>query len=315
MGAPNATALRVGSVTVLYGGAGERRHTFWGAMKNTGFGSALALGDVDGDHHADILIGAPKDKSPASSQKAIGSVTVFDGSTLQSRKRFYGQSNHAHAGTAVATGDVDNDGITDIIVGAPDENGVGSVRAYNSGGTELLQKLGTNKKARFGSALVSADINHDGYADIVIGAPLNDDAENHIKDAGSISVISGSDGELLSPKLFGTAKKAWLGSSVALGDVNGDGTLDIIASAPRDNSDTAIKTTGSVTVWNGATYTPIKTVYGDAKGDLFGAAVSAGDINSDGKADLIIGVPGFDTAATPPLKNVGKVMVLNGVEL
>jgi hypothetical protein len=125
----------------------ERRHTFWGAMKNTGFGSALALGDVNGDGYADVLIGAPKDKSPVAPQKAAGSVTVYDGNSLQSRKRFYGLSTNAHAGTAVAAGDVDNDGVADIIVGAPDESGVGSVRAYNSSGTELLQKLGTNKKS------------------------------------------------------------------------------------------------------------------------------------------------------------------------
>ncbi len=317
VGAPNATALHVGSVTVLYGGVGNRRHTFWGATKNTGFGSAVALGDVDGDDHADVTIGAPKDKNSASSQKAIGSVTVFDGSTLQSRKRFYGQSNHAHAGTAVATGDVDNDGITDIIVGAPDENGVGSVRAYNSGGTELLQKLGTNKKARFGSALVSADINHDGYADIVIGAPLDDDADSNSKDAGSISVISGSDGEPLTAQSFGAVKKAWLGSSVALGDVNDDGTLDIIASAPQGNNiPTATTNTGSVTVWNGATYAPITTVYGDAFGDLFGAAVSAGDINSDGKADLIIGIPNKDVELESSVqKDAGGVMVINALQL
>jgi len=317
VGAPDATAMHVGSVTVLYGGSGNRRHTFWGSMKNMGFGSALALGDVDGDDYADILVGAPKDKSPISSQKAIGSVTVFDGRTQQSRKRFYGKSANAHAGTAIAAGDVDNDGVADIIVGAPDENGVGSVRVYNHNGTELLQKIGDSKKAQFGKAVASADINHDGFADIVVGAPLNDDAENHNKDAGSISVISGSDGELLSPKLFGVVKKAWLGSSVALGDVNGDGTLDIIAGAPQDNNiPTATTNTGSVTVWNGATYAPIKTVYGDAKGDLFGAAVSAGDINSDGKADLIIGIPNKDVELESSVqKDAGGVKVINALQL
>ena len=317
VGAPNATALHVGSVTVLYGGAGNRTHTFWGATKNTGFGSAVALGDVNGDEYADVLIGAPKDKSPTSPQKAAGSVTVFDGNTLQSRKRFYGRSTNAHAGTAVAAGDVDNDGVADIIVGAPDENGVGSVRAYNSGGTELLQKLGSNKKTQFGKAVASADINHDGYADIVIGAPLDDDADSNTKDVGSISVISGSDGELLSAKAFGAVKKAWLGSSVALGDVNGDGTLDIIASAPQDdNVPTATHGTGSVTVWNGATYTPIKTVYGDAFGDLFGAAVSAGDINSDGKADLIIGIPNKDVELESSVqKDAGGVKVIDALQL
>lgn len=317
VGAPNATAMHVGKVVVLYGGAGNRRHTFWGATKNTGFGSALALGDVDGDDHADVLIGAPKDKNPISNQKAIGSVTVYDGASLQSRKRFYGKTSNAYAGTAVATADVNGDGLADIIVGAPGESGMGSVRVYNHSGTELLQKMGANKKAQFGKAVASADINHDNYADIVIGAPLDDDADNNAKDAGSISVISGSDGELLSAKQFGAVKKAWLGSSVALGDVNGDGTLDIIASAPQDNNvPTATTNTGSVTVWNGATYAPIKTVYGDAFGDLFGAAVSAGDINSDGKADLIIGIPNKDVDLESSVqKDAGGVKVINATAL
>jgi hypothetical protein len=187
---------------------------------------------------------------------------------------------------------------------------VGSVRGYSRNGAELLHKTGTGKKSQFGKAVASADINHDGHADIVVGAPLDDDAVTRTKDTGSIRVFSGSDGELLPVQLFGAVKKAWLGSSVVLADVNGDGTMDIIAGAPQNDSST-IKKTGSVTVWSGATYVPIITVYGSAFGNLFGAALSAGDINSDGKADVIIGVPGFDL----PKKDAGKVTVVNGSAL
>ncbi len=325
VGAPNVTVLHVGSVTVLYGGSGNRRHTFWGAMKNTSFGSAVALGDVDGDGHADVIIGAPKDNSPVPSQKVAGSVTVYDGNTLQSSKRFYGQSRNAHAGTAIATGDVDGDGTADIIVGAPDENGVGSVRVYNHSGTELLQKLGTNKKAQFGKAVASADINHDGYADIVVGAPLDDDFASNKKDTGSATVFSGINGAQLAKK-YGSNAKVQLGYSVAAGDVNGDNKADIIAGAWRDNKPTAnpkkpIKMAGSVSVFSGDDYAQIGTTkYGDAANDYFSAAVGAGDINSDGKADVIIGVPSFDlpiivNGKTKLQKDAGKVTVINGSAL
>ena len=106
---------------------------------------------------------------------------------------------------------------------------------------------------------------------------------------------------------------------MAAGDVNADGYADIIAGAWKDNAPTIpklTKDTGSVSVWSGNGYALIDTVYGDAANDYFGAAVSAGDVNSDGKFDLIIGIPGFDTLLdTKPVKEAGGVKVLSGAGL
>jgi hypothetical protein len=73
-------------------------------------------------------------------------------------------------------------------------------------------------------------------------------------------------------------------------------------------------------VFSGNGYTQIGTThYGTVTKDYFGTAIAAGDINSDGKADIIIGIPSFDTApvlpAKKPTKDVGKVTVLSGAAL
>ncbi|TXH49983.1 MAG: hypothetical protein E6Q87_03810 [Cellvibrionales bacterium] len=77
---------------------------------------------------------------------------------------------------------------------------------------------------------------------------------------------------------------------------------------------------GSVVVFSGNGYAQIGTTkYGDVTKDYFGAVISAGDINGDGKVDIIIGIPGFDlpvavNGKTKLLKDAGKVTVVNGVE-
>jgi len=136
---------------------------------------------------------------------------------------------------------------------------------------------------------------------------------------GNITVFSGGNGEKLTKK-YGTAAKANQGNSVAAGDVDGDSKADIIAGAWKDDKATSnpkkpIKDAGSVSIWSGNGYTPITTLYGAAAKDYFGFAVSAGDINSDGKADLIIGIPGYDAPAVKPIKDVGKVTVVSGAGL
>ncbi len=318
VGAPNAGVTHAGSVTVLYGPSGSGPQTISGTVAKSAFGSAVALGDVNGDSRADILVGAPKDDAVAQGLADAGSVTVHSGNGLNVLGTpLYGATAKANAGASVASGDLNSDGNADIIIGAPGDGGVGSVKAYTLSGTLLLQNFNETTKSQFGRSVASGDVTGDGYDDVLVGAPADDDITNARKDAGSITVFSGNDGGLLLKK-YGAIAKANLGNSVAAGDVNGDGKADIIAGAWKDDKTAvpkAIKDTGSLSVWSGDDYAPIATLYGDLSKDYFGAAVSTGDINSDGKDDLIIGISGFDAPATKPKKNAGAVRVMSGAEL
>ncbi len=329
VGAPNAGTTHAGTVTVLYG-RGEHCNNkadeiINGSQAKSQFGAALALGDVDGDSTPDILVGAPK-ATGDTGLKLAGSVTVYSGSGLAPLgSPFYGANAKAYAGTAVAIGTLNNDGVT-IVIGAPNDSvdavkSSGSVKAYllANPAAPFFTKSGA-KGSQFGKSVAVGDVNNDGYDDVLVGAPLDDDLDNKRKNTGSISVFSGFTGEELTPKTYGVNAKAQLGYSVALGDVNGDGNADLIAGAWKDNKPTdnprkPIKAAGSVSIWSGSDFTPIKTLYGNAANDFFGAAVSAGDINSDGNADLVIGIPGLDNPTNKKLKDIGSVKIINAAGL
>jgi hypothetical protein len=335
VGAPNAGATHAGTVTVLYGRANNTNRSpavINGAAPKSQFGAAVALGNVDGVAGAEVLVGAPKEAS-ASGIKQAGSVSIYAGANLSRFNAvFYGATANAYAGTFIATGKLNDDGIA-VLIGAPNDSistakNSGSVKAYLlANPTEPLFIQGGAKGSQFGKAIAVGKIDSDSYDDVLIGAPLDDDLGDKREKAGSITVFSSNSGAQLTKK-YGANAKAQLGNSVALGDVNGDGKVDIIAGAWKDNQPTAnlkkiLKMTGSVSIWSGDGYAQIGTTkYGNVAKDYFGSSVSAGDINSDGKADIIIGIPGFDlplpiavNAKARLQKDAGKATVVSGAWL
>ncbi|MGE5278527.1 MAG: FG-GAP-like repeat-containing protein [Acidobacteriota bacterium] len=307
-----------------------------GEKSNDQFGwIARNLGDVDGDGIPDVVTSAPT--SGAGGEKA-GRVYVYSARSGRLLWSADGQRGD-QLGTGVeGAGDTNRDGIPDVIAGAA---GGDRVLIYSGRDGRVLRTLAAERKGdNFGRHVSGAgDVDRDGYADVIVGAPGNNAGG---KGAGRAYVYSGSDGRVLLT-LTGEREGDGFGSTVSgyadahrlflvvgapqagprrsgrvyvydrlsktpkftiesdqtgnalgmmfvsvLGDVDGDGVPDIYAS---DWSNAARgRSTGRIYVHSGKDGRRLLTRTGETAGEGFGIGpASAGDVDGDGHADLIVG--------------------------
>ena len=177
-------------------------------------------------------------------------------------------------------GDVNGDGKADFIVGArlddPAGGGTRAGSAYvfsGADGSLLYQVSGDTANDAFGhSVSMAGDVNGDGRADFIVGAPFDDPAGGGT-DAGSAYVFSGADGSLLY-QVTGDSTGDQFGWSVSgAGDVNGDGKADFIVGAYKDAPAGGGTEAGSAYVFSGADGSLLYQRTGDTAGDLFGFSV------------------------------------------
>jgi len=307
--------LSEGSAFVYHGSAsGLGTTAAWSAESNQAdarFGNSVATaGDVNGDGFSDVIIGAEYYSNPETDE---GRVFVYHGSAdgLAPTPAWTAESDQQSAffGASVSTaGDVNGDGFSDVVVGAPlyDHGQFAEGRAYVYHGsvTGLAEAPAwtaenNQAEAEFGASVAMAgDVNGDGFSDLIVGAARYDNGQSN---EGRAYVYHGSAGGLGVAPAW-TAEndqaEAEFGTSVATaGDVNGDGYSDVIVASPlfdffQTDEGRAYVYHGSVT---GLALTAAWTVESNQDLAYFGASVAtAGDVNGDGYSDVIVGAIGSD---------------------
>ncbi len=276
--------------------------TLHGMHSDDHFGHSVAsAGDVNGDGYPDVIVGDIGASGGGAAYLYLGSSAGLSSTPSVTLKGF--NALDMFGDCVASAGDVNGDGYSDVIVGAPGFSfNTGAAYVFLGSRTGLspapsVTLKGLNSNEYFGSSVAGAgDVNGDGYSDVIVGA-----YGVSVNNKGAAYVFLGSKTGLssrASVTLKGLNSFDKLGNSVAAaGDINGDGFSDVIIGAPGvSGKGAAYVFLGSKT---GLSSVASFILNGLNKYDLFGYCVSgAGDINGDGYGDLIVGAPGvYNTGA------------------
>jgi hypothetical protein len=279
---PSGMGFQAGAAWVLSGLDGSALHTLLGQPSdNAGYGVA-GVGDLDGDGRADFAVGSPR----LYSWSSTGSVTVYSGATGAVFFSLAGDYGGAAFGiTVTPMGDMDGDLVPDIALGAGDLTGYLRLTSGATGGV-IHQWTGFVKQALGSNVVGGQDVNGDGVPDLAYGTPSN-----------TMGVYSGSTYAELWTFATNTFIPYTTVSARAVGDVNGDGAADVAVHTTYDLGQGFVFATFFLDGPSGA------VLLGIPDPSDYGVELP-GDVNGDGAADWLSGVPFGDP------QGLGRVMAL-----